>query len=394
MATFGLSGKKSFFYFAFLSFGLMSCGNSKVGNLEQQQVSYDSNALYKKYNLDKIKLPQGFSISVYAEVPNARSMALSPSGVLYVGNRSGDKVFAVADENKDGKADKVYTIASGLNSPNGVAFSDGNLYVATISTILRFDNIDKNLSTPPKPVTVFNKYPTDEHHGWKFIAFGPDGKLYVPVGAPCNNCESDNPIYASITRINKDGSGLEIVARGIRNTVGFSWHPQTKQLWFTDNGRDNMGNDVPGDELNTAAQLGMHFGYPFCQQGNLLDPEFGKGKNCSDYTAPVQILGPHVASLGMRFYTGNMFPEIYKNQIFIAEHGSWNRTVPLGYRVTLVHLDANGKSLVYSNFAEGWLQPDGKVLGRPVDVLIMPDGSMLVSDDYSGVVYRISYKKV
>ncbi len=394
MITFILSGKKIVICFALISMGLMSCGNSKVSNPEQKQVSSDSNALYKKYNLEKIKLPPGFSISVYAEVPNARSMTLSSSGVLYVGNRSGDKVFAVADENKDGKADKVYTIASGLNSPNGVAFSDGSLYVATISTILRFDDIDKKLAAPPKPVTVYDKYPTDEQHGWKFIAFGPDGKLYVPVGAPCNNCESENPIYASITRINKDGSGMEIVARGIRNTVGFTWHPQTNQLWFTDNGRDNMGNDVPGDELNTAPGAAMHFGYPFCQQGNLLDPEFGNGKNCSDYTAPVQILGPHVAALGMKFYTGNMFPATYKNQIFIAEHGSWNRTDPLGYRVTLVNLDASGKSLGYSNFAEGWLQPGGKVLGRPVDVLIMPDGSMLVSDDYSGVIYRIRYKNV
>ncbi|MEO7266344.1 MAG: sorbosone dehydrogenase family protein [Ferruginibacter sp.] len=388
-----LSGKKSFMCFAFVSLGLMACGNSKVSNTDQQQVSNDSNALYKKYNLDKIKLPPGFSISVYAEVPNARSMTLSPSGVLYVGNRSGDKVFAVSDDNKDGKADKVYTIASGLNSPNGVAFRDGSLYVATISTILRFDDIDKKLTAPPKPVTVYDKYPSDEHHGWKFIAFGPDGKLYVPVGAPCNNCESENPIYASITRMNKDGSGMEIVARGIRNTVGFSWHPQSNQLWFTDNGRDNMGNDVPGDELNTAPATAMHFGYPFCQQGNILDPEFGKNKNCSDYTAPVQILGPHVAALGMRFYTGNMFPPAYKNQVFIAEHGSWNRTDPLGYRVTLVNLDVNGKSLGYSNFAEGWLQPDGKVLGRPVDVLIMPDGSMMVSDDYSGVIYRIRYNE-
>ncbi|MEO6403961.1 MAG: sorbosone dehydrogenase family protein [Ferruginibacter sp.] len=383
-------GKSILSCFAILGVGIMACGNSKSQE-GVQQVSNDSDALYKKYHLEKIKLPPGFTISVYAEVPNARSMALSPSGILYVGNRSANKVYAVTDENKDGKADKVYTIASGLNSPNGVAYNDGSLYVATISTILRYDNIDKMLATPPKAVTVFDKYPTDGHHGWKFIAFGPDGKLYVPVGAPCNNCESENPIYASITRINKDGSGLEIVARGIRNTVGFSWHPQTNQLWFTENGRDEMGNDVPGDELNTVTKTGMHFGYPYCHQGNLLDPEYGKGKNCGDYIPPVQILGPHVAALGMRFYTGNMFPQEYKNQVFIAEHGSWNRKDPLGYRVTLAKLDSSGRSLGYSNFAEGWLQPDGKVLGRPVDVLIMPDGAMLVSDDYSGVIYRIRY---
>ncbi|MEO7446059.1 MAG: sorbosone dehydrogenase family protein [Ferruginibacter sp.] len=354
--------------------------------------SGDSNALYKKYNLDKIKLPQGFSIAVYAEVPNARSMVLSPGGVLYIGNRSGNNVFAVTDENKDGIGDNVYTIASGLESPNGVAFADGNLYVATISTILRFDDIDNRLVQPPTAKTIFDKYPTDGHHGWKYIAFGPDGKLYVPVGAPCNICDNPNEVYASITRLNKDGSGMEVFAHGIRNTVGFAWHPVTGQLWFTDNGRDNLGNDVPGDELNTAPKAGMHFGFPFCHQGNILDPEFGKEKNCDSYTPPVQVLGPHVAALGMKFYTGNQFPATYKNKIFIAEHGSWNRKDPIGYRVSLVNVDSSGKSGGYSNFAEGWLQPDGKVLGRPVDVLVMPDGAMLVSDDYSGVVYRITYK--
>ncbi|MEO8770171.1 MAG: PQQ-dependent sugar dehydrogenase [Ferruginibacter sp.] len=365
--------------------GIASCNNS-TGKNKIVSTNNDNDALYKKYNLNKIKLPVGFTISVYAEVPNARSMTLSPSGTLFVGTRDGGKVYAV----KDGK---VYTIASDLHVPNGVAFKDGNLYIATISSILRIDHIESDLNNPAKPVTVYDKFPTDEHHGWKFIAFGPDGKLYVPVGAPCNNCESENPIYASITRMNADGTGLEIFAKGIRNTVGFSWQPSNNQMWFTDNGRDNMGNDVPGDELNTAAKAGMHFGYPYCQQGNLLDPEFGKGKNCSDYTPPVQILGPHVAALGMRFYTGNNFPPDYKDQIFIAEHGSWNRTEPLGYRVTLVKLDSSGKSISYSNFAEGWLQPNGKVLGRPVDVQVMKDGSLLVSDDYSGVIYRITYNR-
>ena len=373
------------FFIITLNLAVTSCNNS-TGENKTFSTNNDSDALYKKYNLDKIKLPAGFTISVYAEVPNARSMTLSPSGTLFVGTKDAGKVYAV----KDGK---VYTIASDLHVPNGVAFKAGNLYIATISSILRIDHVESNLNNPPKPVTVYDKFPLDEHHGWKFIAFGPDGKLYVPVGAPCNNCESDNPIYASITRMNTDGTGMEIFARGIRNTVGFSWQPSNNQMWFTDNGRDNLGNDVPGDELNTAAQPGMHFGYPYCQQGNLLDPEFGKGKNCSDYTPPVQILGPHVASLGMRFYTGNNFPAEYKDQVFIAEHGSWNRTDPLGYRVTLVKLDDSGKSLSYSNFAEGWLQPNGKVLGRPVDVQVMKDGSLLVSDDYSGVVYRIVYKK-
>ena len=382
-----------------LNFGFSSCDNStgpKNAATENNNivvVNKDSTTLDKKYNLDKIKLPPGFKISVYAEVPDARSLTLSPSGTVYVGNRSGSKVYAVQDENHDGKADKVYTIASGLKTPNGVAFKDGNLFIATISTIFRIDNIESNLNKPSKPVVVYDKYPADRHHGWKFIAFGPDGKLYVPVGAPCNICEKDNPVYSSITRINADGTGMEIYSRGIRNTVGFSWQPGNNQLWFTDNGRDNLGNDVPGDELNTAPKAGMHFGFPYCQQGNILDPEYGKGKNCSDYTSPVQILGPHVAALGMRFYTENLFPAEYKNQIFIAEHGSWNRTDPIGYRVTLVKLDPAGKALSYTNFAEGWLQADGKVLGRPVDVQVMPDGALLVSDDYSGVVYKITYNK-
>ncbi|MEP6713572.1 MAG: sorbosone dehydrogenase family protein [Ferruginibacter sp.] len=370
----------------------VACSNSKENNQSKTE-NKNPDDLFVKYSLDKIKLPPGFQISVYAEVPNARSMALSPSGIIYVGNRSGDKVFAVADENKDGKADKVYTIASGLNSPNGVAFKDGNLYIAAVSKILRLDNIEAHLAAPPKPIVVYDKYPKDDQHGWKFIAFGPDGKLYVPVGAPCNICDNKNPVYASITRINADGTGMEIFSRGIRNSVGFAWQPDTKNLWFTENGRDNMGNDTPGDELNTAPTAGLHFGYPYCHQGNILDPEFGKGKNCADYTAPVQILDPHVAALGMRFYTGSMFDSSYTNQVFIAEHGSWNRSTPIGYRLTLVKLDAAGKSLGYSAFAEGWLQPNGKVLGRPVDVQQMPDGALLVSDDYAGAIYRITYQK-
>ncbi len=381
------------FSFVFLiSAVLFSCGGKK-SNKQIEASNADTGALYKKYNLDKIKLPAGFSISVYAEVPNARSMTLSPSGVLYVGNRSEDNVYAVVDENKDGKADKVYTIAKGLNTPNGVAFKNGNLYIATISTILKLEGIESRLSNPPAPVTVYDKFPKDAHHGWKFIAFGPDGKLYVPVGAPCNICEKKDPVYSSITRINDDGTGFEVFAHGVRNSVGFAWHPSTKNLWFTENGRDMMGDNMPGDELNTAPAANMHFGYPYCHQGNTLDPEYGKSKKCEDYTAPVQTLDAHVAALGMRFYTGNVFPAEYRNQIFIAEHGSWNRSEPIGYRISLVKLDDTGKSLGRTDFATGWLQPNGKVLGRPVDVEMMPDGSMLVSDDYSGAIYRIAYSR-
>ncbi len=366
----------------------VACGENKSGP-KTTVVSADSSAAYKKYHLDKIRLPEGFLISVYAEVPNARSITLSPSGVLYVGNRDEKNVYAVVDENKDGIADKVYTVASGLNTPNGVAFKNGSLYIATVSSILKIANVESNLANPAEPTVVYDKFPTEKHHGWKFIAFGPDGKLYVPVGAPCNTCKKDEPVYASITRMNEDGSGFEVFANGIRNSVGFSWHPTSKELWFTENGRDMLGDDTPGDELNTAPVPGKHFGFPFCHQGNVPDPEFGKKEECARFTAPVQVLGAHVAALGLRFYTADNSGDIYKNNILLAEHGSWNRSEPVGYKISMVKLDSTGKSLGYSTFAEGWLQPDGKVLGRPVDLEQMPDGSILVSDDYSGVIYRI-----
>ncbi|MBX2941943.1 MAG: sorbosone dehydrogenase family protein [Cyclobacteriaceae bacterium] len=341
--------------------------------------------------LNTIKLPPGFSISVYAEVDNARSMVLSPSGTLYVGNRSGDKVYAVRDTDGDYKADKRWVIASGLNMPNGVAFKDGDLYVAEVSRILKFKDIENHLSNPGTPEVVYDKYPTETHHGWKYIAFGPDGKLYIPVGAPCNICAPEKPIYASITRMNADGTDMEIYASGIRNTVGFTWHPETKNLWFTDNGRDMMGDDVPPCELNSAPQAGMNFGYPYCHGGTIKDPEFGDKKPCSDFTPPIQNLNAHVAPLGVKFYTGNMFPAEYKNQIFIAEHGSWNRTLKSGYLVSRVKIE-NGKSVGYETFAEGWLNHDTQeAWGRPVDILVMPDGSMLVSDDQGGMIYRIAY---
>jgi glucose/arabinose dehydrogenase len=319
-------------------------------------------------------------------------MCLGEKGTLFVGNRQKDKVYAVRDENKDGLAEKVYVLASGLNMPCGVAFRNGSLYVAEVNRILRFDNIESRLDNPPAPVVVFDKLPSDKHHGWKYIAFGPDGKLYVPVGAPCNVCERDDSVHASITRMNPDGTGFEVFASGIRNTVGFDWHPQTKELWFTENGRDNMGDDVPADELNKAPSKGMHFGFPYCHQGNTLDPEFGKNKRCEDFTAPERNLDPHVAAIGMRFYTGDMFLPEYKNQIFIAEHGSWNRTQPIGYRVMMVRLE-NNKPVQYVNFAHGWLQDNGKVLGRPSDVQVAPDGALLVSDDARGAIYRIIFEK-
>lgn len=340
-----------------------------------------------------ITVPEGFTISIFAkDVENARSMARGDKGTIFVGNRQKDKVYALVDENNDGTADKKYVIAEGMNMPNGVAFKDGALYVAEVDKVWRFDNIEANLANPPQKVLVTDKYPGDKHHGWKYIAFGPDGKLYIPVGAPCNICNDaeKDPRYASITRINADGSGQEVFAHGIRNTVGFAWHPQTNEMWFTENGRDMMGDDVPGDELNRAPQKDMHFGYPFCHEGNIADPDFGKDHPCSDYTPPVQVLAPHTAALGMKFYTGNMFPAEYKNTVFIAEHGSWNRSEPIGYRVMMVKLDGN-KAVSYKPFAEGWLK-DGKAWGRPVDILQLPDGSLLVSDDFANTIYRITYK--
>lgn len=341
--------------------------------------------------IESIKLPPGFDIDIYARfVPGARSLCLSPNGILFVGSRKEGKVYAIPDNNKDFIADKVITIASNLHSPNGVAFREGALYVAEISRVLKFKNIENNLNSPPEFSVVNSSFPSNEHHGWKFIAFGPDGKLYVPVGAPCNICLEKDARYASIMRMNPDGSNLEIFANGIRNTVGFDWNPETKVLWFTDNGRDWMGDDLPPDELNRAPKVGMHFGFPFCHGKNIQDPEFD-GKDCLEFAPPELELGPHVAALGMRFYTGKMFPEKYRGGIFIAEHGSWNRSSPIGYRIMFVDIEKN-ETISKEVFAEGWLSGTTS-WGRPVDAEIMSDGSMLVSDDKSGTIYRITYKE-
>ena len=338
--------------------------------------------------LARIELPQGFHIRVYAAgVDGARSLSLGADGTLFVGTRSRGRVYALRDEDGDHKAERVITLASGLNSPNGVAFKDGDLYVAEISRILRYPDIEANLDDPPRPEIVNDDFPTDGHHGWKFIRFGPDDLLYVPVGAPCNICDAGDP-YASIGRLDSGGS-FTILARGVRNTVGFDWHPETGELWFTDNGRDWLGDDSPPDELNRLSAEGQHFGYPYCHGRDIADSQFGDKRGCGELVAPVQNLGPHVAALGMRFYTGAMFPEEYRNQVFIAEHGSWNRSSKIGYRLTLVRLDGN-EAVGYEPFAEGWLQGQSS-WGRPVDVLVMPDGSLLLSDDQADLIYRISY---
>jgi len=347
--------------------------------------------------LEKIKLPENFTIEVWAaKVPNARSLAISEKGIVFVGNRQDKKVYALVDENQDGKADTKYTLTDGLNMPNGVAYRDGDLYVAEVNRILRFKDIENNLNNPSYDV-VYDQYPSENHHGWKFIAFGPDGMLYVPVGAPCNICEPEKEIFASITRIDVKSPNPqpEIYAHGVRNTVGFDWHPVTGEMWFTDNGRDMLGDDTPDCELNRITAKGQHFGYPYWHAGDVKDPEFGsEGKAQADYIQPAAKLGAHVAPLGMRFYEGEMFPSSFKNQIFIAKHGSWNRTQKSGYEISLATLDENGSVKGVSSFASGWLdESTQKAWGRPVDVQELQDGSLLISDDMANCIYRVYYTK-
>lgn len=337
--------------------------------------------------LENVRLPAGFQLEVYADnVPAARSMALGSQGTLFVGTR-GTAVYSLRGTPGTGLRPTVRVLADKLNMPNGVAFRDGSLYVAEINRILRYDGIESSLANVPAPKVVRDDLPKDRHHGWKYIAFGPDGKLYVPVGAPCNVC--NEPKYASITRMNADGSGHEVFARGVRNTVGFTWHPVTGELWFTDNGRDYLGDDQPPCELNVAPRAGLDFGFPYCHGKDIKDPEFGKLGECSRITPPVQALDAHAAPLGVRFYAGTMFPAKYRNQVLIAEHGSWNRSKKSGYRITLVRLDGN-KALSYEPFATGFNRGD-QVFGRPVDLLVLEDGSMLISDDTAGAIYRLTY---
>lgn len=338
-----------------------------------------------------IKLPPGFTIDLYArDVPNARSMALGDDGTVYVGTLKAGRVYALRDSDGDGRAEKKYLIARGLTMPNGVVFHRGDLYVAEVSRILRFPDIANRLDHPPQPVVVFDRFPDDLWHGWKYLRLGPDGKLYANVGAPCNVCRSEE-IYATIVRLNLDGSGFEIYAHGVRNSVGFDWHPKTRTLWFTDNGRDWLGDNLPPDELNHAPRAGMHFGFPYCHGGDIPDPKFGRDIDCRRFEPPAWRFPAHVAPLGIRFYTGTQFPEPYRGDLFVAQHGSWNRSEPIGYRVVRLEFK-DGRPVKEHVFAEGWLRPGGRVMGRPVDVLQMPDGSLLVSDDLRGVIYRIRYQ--
>jgi len=337
--------------------------------------------------LDKVKLPPGFKATVWADgINNARSMTFGSKGTVFLGSRIAGNVYAVIDQ---GSSRQVKVIAKGLTQPSGVVFKDGALYVATIPTLLKYENIEANLDNPPAPKVIY-EFPKDAHHNWRFLAWGPDGKLYFNMGAPCNICLPPQT-HANISRINPDGTGFEYFARGVRNSVGFDFHPVTKELYFTNHGRDWLGDDVPNDTLHHAPKPGLHFGYPYCHQGDLLDPDFGAGQSCSEFAPPLLKLGPHVAAMGIRFYTGNMFPAEYKNRAFIALKGSWNRATKSGYKIMTVELKP-GAPPKYEVFADGCNEGD-KILCRPTYIEWMAAGSMLVSDDYNGAIYRIAYQR-
>ena len=381
------------FLIAMAIVGFTAC-NEKKQKVEEKEPMVNYDEPVSELPVDRLNLPAGFKIEVYADgIDGARSMAMGDNGTLFVGTRNEKRIYAVQDRDKDFKADHIIELDSTLESPNGVAFRNGSLYVADVSKLFRYDNIEENLDSVPKPTLIYEDYPENFHHGWKYIAFGPDDKLYVPVGAPCNICDSTSvdERFASITRMDPDGSNREVYARGVRNTVGFTWHPETKEMYFTDNGRDMMGDDIPPCELNRVTEAGQHFGYPFCHGGTIKDPEFGDQRPCSDFIAPVQTLGAHVAPLGVKFYTGDMFPEKYKQYAFIAEHGSWNRSKKSGYRISLVKFE-NNEAVAYETLIDGWLDDETQEqFGRPVDLLFLKDGSLLISDDFGDAIYRVSF---
>lgn len=377
-----LPSKHRIFVLLFLTFFTLTvlwmldafCGNNGRGDVSQ------------------LKVPDGFEISVWAEeVENARAMCLGDEGTLFVGSRKAGKIYALPDKDGNHEPDEVIVIAEGFQMPVGVAFRDGDLYFSATSKIYCFRDIESKLDDPGKPELISDAFPTETHHGWKFIDFGPDDKLYVPVGAPCNICNEDPDQFANIMRMNPDGTNLETYARGVRNTVGFDWHPETKELWFTDNGRDWMGDDLPPCELNKAANSDMHFGYPFCHGGDIQDPEYGEDVDCSKYARPEYNFGAHTAPLGMCFYDGEALPEKYQGNIFVALHGSWNRSTKIGYQVLSISLSESGEVEKSSVFIDGF-ERNGEVFGRPVDVLVYKDGSLLISDDHSDKIYRVSFE--
>ncbi len=386
------------FFALSLSIFFYSCKERSTDGVESKPddtplVAYDE--VPSLLPIERLKLPEGFKIEVYADsIEGARSMAMGDNGTLFVGTRNENKVYAIQDRDKDFRADKVVVVDTGLYAPNGIAYKNGALYVAEVNRLLRYDSIESRLGQfPPAPEVLYDDYPDAFHHGWKYIAFGPDDKLYVPVGAPCNICDSTakDERFATITRMDSNGKNREIYANGVRNSVGFTWHPKTKEFYFTDNGRDMLGDDTPPCELNRATEAGQHFGYPFCHGGTVKDPEFGDQRPCSDFKAPFQALGAHVAPLAVKFYTGGMFPEKYKDYAFIAEHGSWNRSKKVGYKISLVQLVDN-KAVAYETFLDGWLdESEQEAFGRPVDLLFLEDGSLLISDDHGDAIYRVTY---
>ena len=340
----------------------------------------------------KLKAPAGFKVELWASgLPGGRAMALSEDAKkVYVGTRSIGRVYEVSDE---GGKRSVRVVADKLTQPAGVAYKDGALYVFAIDKVLKFDGIAGNPNAQPQDLTEKFDLPKEQHHNWKYVAFGPDGKLYVPFGAPCNICEPPKE-YAQIRRYNPDGSGKEVVAMGVRNSVGFDWHPRTKELWFTDHGRDWMGDNAPSDELNRLAKPGANFGFPYCHAKGTVDADFKKKDACKGVTMPVALMGPHAAAMGVKFYTGKMFPKQYQNTMFIARKGSWNRSKPNGFDVVNVRASADGKSAKITPFLTGFNESKDsyKFWGRPAYVAQMPDGALLVSDEQVGAIYRISYQ--
>jgi len=340
--------------------------------------------------VSNFKLPPGFKAEVWATgIPGGRAMARGESGKIYVGTRAIGRVYEITD---NGTQRTSRVVVDKLTQPAGVAFKDGSLYVMAIDKVLRFDGIEKNPNAAPVDMTAAFKLPKEQHHNWKFIAFGPDGKLYVPFGAPCNICEPPTDEYAQIRRYNADGSGMEVIARGVRNTVGFAWHPVTKELWFTDHGRDWMGDDGPEDELNVLAKAGNNYGFPYCHANGVPDEDIKKANPCDGVTLPVTNMGPHAAAMGVLFYTGSMFPAEYRNAMFVARKGSWNRTKKFGFDVVTVRPAADNKGAKVEPFMTGFLDPaTDSFSGRPAYLLQLPDGSLLVSDEQLGAIYRITY---
>jgi glucose/arabinose dehydrogenase len=343
-----------------------------------------------KLPVAKIKVPEGFKVEVFASgIKDARTLRVGDKGTVFVANWEANKIWTVTDKGGKREAKVLY---EGLDWPNGIALHKDTLYVAENSKISKAENIEANLDSPPKLVTIYDKLSTEKPHGWRFLGVGPDEKLYVTHSVPCNICMPKEG-FGEIRKMDLDGKNAEPILRGMRNSVGFDWNPKTKELYFTDNNRDWLSEDLPNCELNRVSNPGKeHFGYPYCHQGDIADPEFGWGYNCKDFTPPIAKLGPHVAPLGMRFYTGTSFPEKYQGAIFIARHGPWNRTVKIGADIMVVYLDEKGGFKSMEPFLTGLIE-DNKYLGRPVDVEVMKDGSLLVSDDWNGAVYRVSYGK-